>query len=398
MDEVLDKLTVTMNLIHDIFNLDYYTFDKDNEIGNFCNANRAIDAQSWLTEDALSLILDKSHHDNVNYFEDILHVRIILFYYKDKPVVLGPYLAEEMTIGRSIQICNQIDKKNMDAKDLLIYYGRYPVIPVNIMDKILRGVLRSLGLENLSEHYTRYMGDSSNDYHDEDELVKLSNANIETHYMTERKYMDAIKRGNTQEVLHYRKLLSENASGMWSKKFNMEDVRLGLAVNRAMSRIAAYEAGVPAPIIHKITTKESASIAAAQSQKQMIDACETMLKEFCDIVRSIKNDKYSAMTQSIMYSINQHYMNELTIKDIARELSITESYMIAQFKEETGMTPAVYLRKVRLEKAAGLLISTNDEIQKISGSVGIPDANYFVKLFKAEFQMTPGAYRKSYKI
>lgn len=398
MDEVLDKLTVTMNLIHDIFNLDYYTFDKDNEIGNFCNANRAIDAQSWLTEDALSLILDKSHHDNVNYFEDILHLRIILFYYKDKPVVLGPYLAEEMTIGRSIQICNQVDKKNMDAKDLLIYYGRYPVIPVNIMDKILRGVLRSLGLENLSEHYTRYMGDSSNDYHDEDELVKLSNANIETHYMTERQYMDAIKRGNTQEVLHYRKLLSENASGMWSKKFNMEDVRLGLAVNRAMSRIAAYEAGVPAPIIHKITTKESASIAAAQSQKQMIDACETMLKEFCDIVRSIKNDKYSAMTQSIMYSINQHYMNELTIKDIARELSITESYMIAQFKEETGMTPAVYLRKVRLEKAAGLLISTNDEIQKISGSVGIPDANYFVKLFKAEFQMTPGAYRKSYKI
>lgn len=398
MDEVLDKLTVTMNLIHDIFNLDYYTFDKDNEIGNFCNANRAIDAQSWLTEDALSLILDKSHHDNVNYFEDILHVRIILFYFKDKPVVLGPYLAEEMTIGRSIQICNQIDKKNMDAKDLLIYYGRYPVIPVNIMDKILRGVLRSLGLENLSEHYTRYMGDSSNDYHDEDELVKLSNANIETHYMTERQYMDAIKRGNTQEVLHYRKLLSENASGMWSKKFNMEDVRLGLAVNRAMSRIAAYEAGVPAPIIHKITTKESASIAAAQSQKQMIDACETMLKEFCDIVRSIKNDKYSAMTQSIMYSINQHYMNELTIKDIAKELSITESYMIAQFKEETGMTPAVYLRKVRLEKAAGLLVSTNDEIQKISGSVGIPDANYFVKLFKAEFQMTPGAYRKSYKI
>ena len=130
----------------------------------------------------------------------------------------------------------------------------------------------------------------------------------------------------------------------------------------------------------------------------MIDACETMLKEFCEMVRSIKNEKYSAMTQSIMYSINQNYMNELTIKDIAKELSITESYMIAQFKEETGITPAVYLRKVRLKKAAGLLISTSDEIQKICGSVGIPDANYFVKLFKDEFQMTPSAYRRSYKI
>ncbi|WP_027204456.1 helix-turn-helix transcriptional regulator [Butyrivibrio fibrisolvens] len=397
MDKELDKLTVTMNLIHDIFNIDYSTFDRYEDIERFCSDNRVIDAQSWLTEDALKLILDKSHHDNVNYFEDILHVRIILFYYEDKPVILGPYLAEEMTIGRSIQICNKIDKKNMDAQNLLIYYGRYPVIHESIMEKILRGILRSLDLENLTEHYTAYKDEKNEDIYD-NELVKMSNANLETHYMTERQYMDAIKRGNTQEVLHYRKLLSENASGMWTKKFNMEDQRLGLAVNRAMSRIAAYEAGVPAPIIHKITTKESKAIAAAQSEKQMIDACETMLKEFCEMVRSIKNEKYSAMTQSIMYSINQNYMNELTIKDIAKELNITESYMIAQFKEETGITPAVYLRKVRLKKAAGLLISTSDEIQKISGSVGIPDANYFVKLFKDEFQMTPSAYRRSYKI
>ena len=45
-----------------------------------------------------------------------------------------------------------------------------------------------------------------------------------------------------------------------------------------------------------------------------------------------------------------------------------------------------------------IVFVTNDEIQKISGSVGISDANYFVKIFKAEFGMTPGAYRKLYKI
>ena len=91
-------------------------------------------------------------------------------------------------------------------------------------------------------------------------------------------------------------------------------------------------------------------------------------------------------------------MHDVSIREIAEELNITESYMISQFKKETGMTPAIYLRQVRLKQAAHLLISTNDEIQKISGSVGIPDANYFVKLFKAEFEMTPGAYRKRYKI
>ena len=397
MEKELNLLSNTMNLIHDIFKLEYNCFETEEAVLKFCEENRAIEEQSWLSVDALKLILDKSHADYINHFEDLLHIRIVLFYYNDKPVALGPYLREEMTIGQCIQTCNQIDKKRLDAKDLLIYYGKYPVIPENVMDRIIRGITRSLGIENLCEHYTRYKG-HKNDEVSDSKLAKVSDANIEAHYITEREYMDAIKRGNTRETLHYRKLLSENAAGLWTRNFTIQDMKFGLAVNRAMSRIAAYEAGVPAPIIHKITTKESAAIAAAQNAKQMDEACENMLKEFCEIIRIIKNKKYSAMTQSIIYSINQNYMNDITVKEIAEELNITESYMISRFKEETGNTPAMYLRQVRIKEAAHLLISTNDEIQKISGTVGIPDANYFVKLFKAEFQMTPGAYRKLHKI
>ena len=311
--------------------------------------------------------------------------------------MLGPYLSEEMTIGQSIQICNQIDKKKMNPNELIIYYGKFPVIPDGVMNKILHGISDNLGLKNLSEHFTRYKG-HNDEISENDDLERISNANIEAHYVTEREYMNAIKRGNTQETLHYKKLLSENAAGMWTRKATLQDKKFGLAVTRAMSRIAAYEAGVPAPIIHKITTKESRAIAAANSESQMDEACDTMLKEFCEIIRIIRNEKYSALTQSIIYSVNQHYMDDITIKEIADELNITESYMISQFKKETGQTPATYLRQIRLKNAANLLISTNDEIQKISGCVGIPDANYFVKLFKAEFEMTPGAYRKRYKI
>ncbi|SEA95106.1 AraC-type DNA-binding protein [Pseudobutyrivibrio sp. ACV-2] len=397
MKNKADKLQIAMNLIHDIFNLGINIFENDEDVEKFCEDNRAIDGQAWLSKDALKLILEKGHYDNLNYFEDLLHIRIVLFYYNEIPIIVGPYLSEEMTIGQSIQLCNQIDKKKMDANELLIYYGKYPVIPEAVMDKIIRGITRNLGITNLTEHFTKYKGHTVEDSNDVD-LERISNANIEAHYITEREYMDSIKRGNIQETLHYKKLLSENAAGMWTRNVGLQEKKFGLAVNRAMSRIAAYEAGVPAPIIHKITTKESMAISAAQSEKQMEEACEIMLKEFCEIIRIIKNEKYSALTQSIIYSINQHYMHDVSIREIAEELNITESYMISQFKKETGMTPAIYLRQVRLKQAAHLLISTNDEIQKISGSVGIPDANYFVKLFKAEFEMTPGAYRKRYKI
>ena len=276
MNKQFDSLNTTLSLIHSIFNLETNTFQSENEVEKFCTENRAIEGQAWLSIDALNLILEKGHSNSINYFEDILHIRIVLFYYNNIPVVLGPYLSEEITIGQSIQICNQIDKKKMDPKELIIYYGKYPVIPEGIMNKIIHGISETLGLGNLSEHFTTYKG-HNDDIAERGDLERISNANIEAHYVTEREYMNAIKRGNTQETLHYKKVLSDNAAGMWTRKATLQDKKFGLAVNRAMSRIAAYEAGVPAPIIHKITTKESMALAAANSESQMDEACETML-------------------------------------------------------------------------------------------------------------------------
>lgn len=47
-----------------------------------------------------------------------------------------------------------------------------------------------------------------------------------------------------------------------------------------------------------------------------------------------------------------------------------------------------------MQHAANSLIKTNQSIQEISASVGIYDSNYFVKIFKKEFNLTPTAYRK----
>lgn len=61
---------------------------------------------------------------------------------------------------------------------------------------------------------------------------------------------------------------------------------------------------------------------------------------------------------------------------------MSSNYLITQFRKEMNMTPLNYLRKVRMENASSLLLSTEYSIQEISVMVGIMDANYFVKLFK----------------
>lgn len=392
-----ESYNIAKQLVGDIFDISFHIFDTQDELVKFCEENRASDAQAWLEPEALLLILENIHRDKINYFEDILKLRIAIFYWNGRTVVLGPYLPEEIDVAHCIKLCSKMDKMNMDYRELLVYYGKYPVIPEQHMDRIMRGILRTFKMDHLEEHYTIYNGGESA----KDPIMlldEMSNSNIETHYMNERKYMDAIRKGNLREVLYYRELLSNDAARMWTADYNMEHMRLGFAVNRAMSRIAAYEAGVPAPLIHRITVKESIDIGSAQSVKQMTKACEEMLKEFCDLIRDINNNKYSAMVQSIMYSINQQYMNELTVSDMANELEVSESYMIKVFKKETDMTPSLYLRMVRMKHAANLLVSTDYEIQKIGGMVGINDANYFAKLFRSIYKCTPKDYRKRFRI
>ncbi len=391
------KYDIVAKMIENIFDLRFHSFRDDEEILDFCVQNKAIEKQSWLSLDAMKLILDRGHYNKISYFEDVLKIRIVLFYYNNKPIIIGPYLAEDMIIGKCIQLCNRIDKTNMNAENLLVYYGKYPVIPDSYMERIISSITDGLELGNPEEHYTIYKNEDIDEDSDS-ALTRISNENIEMHYCTERKYMDAIKKGSLREALHYKSLLNQNAASMWSVKINNDGRRQAYAVNRAMSRIAAYEAGVPAPIIHKITSKESTAIIAAQNERQMEEACVQMLRSFCEIIRTNNNKKYSALVQSIIYSVNQQYMDDLSIRNIANEIGISESYMIAQFKKETGMTPLNYLKKTRLEEAAKLLVSTDEEIQKVSSRVGIADANYFVKVFKSQYGVTPKVYRNSYRI
>lgn len=80
--------------------------------------------------------------------------------------------------------------------------------------------------------------------------------------------------------------------------------------------------------------------------------------------------------------INQNYMQDIVVKDLAGRLAIHPSYLSTIFKKETGRTISNYITEVRIEKACGLLKDTNASISEISQKVGYNDLLYFYKVFK----------------
>lgn len=67
------------------------------------------------------------------------------------------------------------------------------------------------------------------------------------------------------------------------------------------------------------------------------------------------------------------------------------SYLSRKFKEETGQGLSAFLTEVRMEKAKELA-KKGTIMYMTAQKVGIPDPNYFGKLFKRNVGITYSAY------
>ena len=84
----------------------------------------------------------------------------------------------------------------------------------------------------------------------------------------------------------------------------------------------------------------------------------------------------------------------LNIDIIASQFGMGRTNFYRKVRELMGMSPNDYLRKCRMERAAEIIKTTNLPIADICAQVGIPDAQYFSRVFKSFFGTTPSAYRE----
>lgn len=88
----------------------------------------------------------------------------------------------------------------------------------------------------------------------------------------------------------------------------------------------------------------------------------------------------------------------VTVKELADMYKMSEGNFIRQFSSYVGMTPHAYRISRRLEVARDLLSSTDMSVGEIAQSVNIQDPLYFTRLFTKKTGMSPGAYRKKFRI
>ncbi len=99
------------------------------------------------------------------------------------------------------------------------------------------------------------------------------------------------------------------------------------------------------------------------------------------------------LKEAIEY-IDRYYGKDISIKDVADNLHISESYLSKLFKSETSFTFVDYLTNKRIKKAIELIKTSNEKIYEVSSLIGFSDYRYFSTIFKKLVGVSPTEFKK----
>lgn len=98
----------------------------------------------------------------------------------------------------------------------------------------------------------------------------------------------------------------------------------------------------------------------------------------------------------IIKYIKSNYQREISLAEVANNLSMNYSYISNIFSLKAGKSFSEYIMQVRLDKARELLTESDIKIYEVAEKSGYPDAKYFARVFKKHFNASPVDYREEH--
>jgi len=116
----------------------------------------------------------------------------------------------------------------------------------------------------------------------------------------------------------------------------------------------------------------------------------------CAAPEKDRGSELQKVANAIHY-MTEHYSRPLNRARLARIANMSEATFFRYFRRTTGLSPADYLRNLRLSKAEAMLRTTDMPQSEISERCGFCDGNYFIMCFRNRYRITPHKYRKLFR-
>lgn len=343
--------------------------------------------------------------------------------YQSPCFLSGPFLTKRLTVDEIRGVMKQQHLPDRLLKDLSAHYNLLPVV-----DRLFDG---SNYLENLVTgffecdykvvFFDKAAGTGSSDApfpaasaaaakvsfpadtpaplssapHRFREDPRISETSIEERYHNENRLLDFVRNGNYQEARKTFDGWNHTVYIPPRTENRLRDYQNFTIILATLLRKAAEQGGVPPLYIDDLSSRFSIRINEARSTRELDDLRGDMIHRYCLLVQNHSMKGLSPAVRSVVTYIDFHYAEPLSLRFFAEQTNLSRTYLSGLFKKEMGVPLTDYLHSVRMRQAMLLINSGSVPMAVIASSCGYSDPNYFIRMFKQIYGMTPKQYQQS---
>lgn len=321
----------------------------------------------------------------------------------DSYYYVGPYIPGLPTEEFILKKAGQLSLSKMQIEQFRAYYRNLPIVED---ENVLLSIMDTLGTflwkdanhfdieyvsyeipDKRSPIYTDGVFDNT-----DPAIPSFTLETVEQNYRNETTLIEAVSKGKLNKVdivvpsvLHFG--TEERLADTLRNRKNY------LIILNTLLRKAAEYGEVHPLHIHRLSSVFAEKIEQLYSVDSSMELQKDMIRKYCLLVKEHSLKKYSHLVGRVITLISYDLTADLSLKTIAAALNVNASYLSSAFKKECGETLTDYVRRKRLETAANILAHSDKQVQAIAEECGILDVNYFIKLFKKQYGLTPTQYR-----
>lgn len=92
---------------------------------------------------------------------------------------------------------------------------------------------------------------------------------------------------------------------------------------------------------------------------------------------------------------NNLQLADLTVEDVAQEIKLNRSHLSRTFRSQKNLTIEEFIFRTKISRAVVMMRSYPKlSIREIAEHMGFCRSDYFIRIFRQQFGITPGRYRE----
>lgn len=328
--------------------------------------------------------------------------------YQDAFQVLYICMKEE-----AYYLLGPISLGDMGRTELHRYYRAYGIkdemekkLPVFLFPKVLAFVGltakiildREYTAEELikGNHMAQHLGENIEQEQIVFQIQEEENENYHHTYKEEKELLACVREGNAEEALLHNMRIDLSTGRM--SRIEKNHWKNVVAVAIALCTRAAIEGGLSPKEAYQLSDFYLQKSDECKNVPELIVCRNWAVQDLAErVCRKKKAQKSSNYVEWCKDYISKNYREKIYVEDMAESLGVSNTYLSRIFSRETGSTLQEYITWCRIEKAANLLVYSEESIASIAEYVNFPSQSYLGNVFKKYKQMTPKEYRERYK-